>query len=334
VRVINLIAPAGEPDDEPQPLHGLVGHSPAMRRVVDQISRLAACSAPVLIVGETGTGKELIARAMHECGPRRARPFVAINCAALQRELVESELFGHRRGAFSGALADHRGLLRAGAGGTVLLDEITEMSPLLQAKLLRVLQERSVRPVGALNEVPLDVRFIASCNRDLAASLRDGLLRADLYYRLSVSVIAVAPLAERAADIPLLVAHHLRVLNRRYADNAGDWRDISPEAIEALAGYAWPGNVRELFNVLEGAYIACTGRLIRPADLALPPAPERVHAAAITDRPAAAGSTCAQQERALIEHMLRATGGNKTLAARRLGISRKRLYARLARYSR
>jgi transcriptional regulator with PAS, ATPase and Fis domain len=333
--MISLIAPAREPEDAPRPqhLHGLVGDSPAMRRVADQIPRLAACSAPVLIVGETGTGKELIARAIHECGPRRTQPFMAINCAALPRELVESELFGHRRGAFSGALADHRGLLRAGAGGTVLLDEITEMSPMLQAKLLRVLQERTVRPVGALRELPLDVRFIASCNRDLAASPRDGLLRADLYYRLSVSIIAVAPLAERTADIPLLVAHHLRVLNHRYAEHPSDWRGISAEALDALAAYPWPGNVRELFNVLEGAYIACGGDAIRPADLALPPT-ERVAVAAITDRPPAAGSTCAQQERALIERTLRATGGNKTLAARQLGISRKRLYARLARYAR
>jgi transcriptional regulator with PAS, ATPase and Fis domain len=309
--------------------HGVVGRSPAMQQVFDEIERVATGSAPVLIVGETGTGKELIARAIHERSARCRGPYVAINCAALPRELVESELFGYRRGAFSGALMDHPGLFRAAYGGTVLLDEITEMSHELQAKLLRVLQERTVRPVGAVTEEALDVRFIASSNRDLDDALRAGLLRTDLYYRLSVGVIAVPPLRARADDVALLSEHHLGVLNQRYGGTMRERRGITRDALEALACNGWPGNVRELFNVLERAFMACRSPLIQRADLALPSSCSAPAAATRT----AAASTYAESERALIERTLDSTGGNKARAARQLGISRKRLYARIAKYA-
>jgi DNA-binding NtrC family response regulator len=195
--------------------HDIVGRSAAMQRVFGQIARAGAGTAPVLVLGETGTGKELAARAIHRSSPRREGPFIALNCAALPSELIESELFGHRRGAFSGAHADCLGLFRAAAGGTLLLDEITEMGPDLQAKLLRVLQERAVRPVGAVTEEPVDVRIVASTNRDPDAALRSGVLRADLYYRLCVTTVTLPPLRVRREDIPALVEYHLSVLNRR-----------------------------------------------------------------------------------------------------------------------
>ena len=309
---------------------GLIGRSAPMRQVFEQIAQLGAGCAPVFIAGETGTGKELIARALHHAGPRRAGPFVAINCAALPRDLIESELFGYARGAFSGAATDHVGLLRAASGGTLLLDELTEMSPALQAKLLRAVQDNAVRPVGAVAEVPVDVRFIASSNRDVEDALRNGLLRADLYYRLSVGLIAVPPLRERDGDVRLLAEQHLAILNQRYADPALGLRVLDADALELLRCHAWPGNVRELFNVLERAVIASRRSIIGGADLGLHSVPAEVGA-----RPRiAAVATCAQHERALIERTLHHAGGNKTRAARQLGISRKKLYARIASYTR
>jgi transcriptional regulator with PAS, ATPase and Fis domain len=226
--------------DTPPTFHGMVGCSAAMRRVFEQIARLAASPASVLIAGETGTGKEIIASAIHAAGPRARRPFVAVNCAALPRELVESELFGHVRGAFSGATADHLGLVRAAAGGTLLLDEITEMLPELQAKLLRVLQERCVRPIGALTEIPVDARIIASTNRDPRGAMQSGLLRPDLYYRLSVNQITVPPLRERPVDIAVLVEHCLARLNDRWRDTVQPPRGITPEALDALTRQGGP----------------------------------------------------------------------------------------------
>ena len=310
--------------------HGVVGRSPVMQRLFEQVARVAAGSAPVLIVGETGTGKELIARAIHDRGPRRAGPFVAVNCAALPRELIESELFGYKRGAFSGALTEHLGLVRAAAGGTVLLDEITEMSPELQAKLLRVVQELSVRPVGSIAEVAVDVRFVASTNRDPDSVLRGGVLRRDLYYRLAVGEIAVPPLRERGDDVVLLVEHYLAVLNQRYGGT--ERRSLAGDALEALLHRPWPGNVRELFNVVERAFIAAPSLQIRCKDLALPPlASDPAPVAPSAFRPGV--STYAETERALIVRTLDSTDGNKARAARQLGISRKRLYARIAKYA-
>jgi DNA-binding NtrC family response regulator len=307
--------------------HGMVGRSGAMQRVFAQIMRTAASSAPVLILGETGTGKELAARAIHHAGPRRAGPFIALNCAALPRDLIESELFGHKRGAFSGAIADCVGLVRAAAGGTLLLDEITEMGPELQAKFLRVLQDHAVRPVGSVIEEPVDVRVIASSNRDPEAALRSGVLRADLYYRLRGSTLVMPSLDTRRDDIPDLVEHHLSVLNRQYGGPAPKVRGITARALRALRTAPWPGNVRELQYVVENAFTMC-GSIIRLENLDFASSVPELGPAEVCARL----PTFHENERTLIERVLRVTRGNKVRAARELGISRKALYARMARY--
>lgn len=267
-----------------------------------------------------------MAQALHQCGQRSAYPFIGVNCAALPRELIESELFGYQRGAFSGALAEHLGLFRAAAGGTLLLDEITEMSLEMQAKLLRVLQERVVRPVGSIKEVPVDVRIVAATNRDPRAALASGVLRPDLYYRLCGSTIALPALREREDDIVLLVEHGMAVLNERYGCTGAARRGVTPAAMEVLRGRAWPGNVRELFNVLESAFTSAQSLHIGVADLG----------EATTASPTAGVphlGTYQETERDLIQRALASTRGNKLLAARRLGISRKKLYSRLAKYA-
>jgi DNA-binding NtrC family response regulator len=309
--------------------HGIVGRSPEMRAVFERVKRVAPGPAPVLVLGETGTGKEMVARAIHECGPRLNGPFIALNCAALPRDLIESELFGYRRGAFTGAVADCLGLFRAARGGTILLDEITEMGPYLQAKLLRVLQERTVRPVGSVNEEPVDVRIIASTNRDPDAALRSRLLRPDLYYRLSVSTIVLPPLRKRLGDVMPLVEYQLRALNERYGSGTASGRGITSDAMQLLQGQEWPGNVRELFNVVENAFTMCQSDNIGVDDLTL--AVTKPDAAVVDDVPTVP-PTFEQSERTLIERALAFTGGNKLRAARQLGISRKKLYAKLARY--
>jgi len=307
--------------------HGMVGRAQAMRRLFEQIRRVAVAHGPVLVLGETGTGKELVARAIHAAASRRDGPFVALNCAALPRELIEAELFGYKRGAFSGALTERPGLFRAAAGGTLLLDEITEMAPELQAKLLRVLQERTVRPVGATVEEPIDVRVVTSSNRDPAAALDGGLLRRDLYYRLSVTTLVVPPLCERRDDVPALVEYQLERLNRRAADATP--RGISSAAMVALMQHDWPGNVRELLNAVEHAFTMCSRLLIDVDDFDLAPPAAPAPALPVTDTL----PTAAESERRLIEQALVLTGGNKLRAARRLGISRKKLYAKLALYA-
>ena len=312
---------------EPRPrvFHGMVGGSDVMQQVFAQIRRVAISRAPVLVVGETGTGKELAARAVHAAGPRRRGPFIALNCAALPRELIESELFGHKRGAFSGAVSECLGLFRAAAGGTLLLDEITEMAPDLQAKLLRVLQERAVRPVGSAREEPVDVRIIASSNRDPEGAVQSRLLRADLFYRLSVSKITLPPLRERREDIPALVRYQLGRLNR-YHPAGQRVRGVTPQAMALLCARTWYGNVRELFNVVEDALIA-NGGWVDVEHLVLPAAETEIPPATARGLP-----TFQESERTLIERALALTGGNKVRAARQLGISRKKLYAKLARY--
>jgi DNA-binding NtrC family response regulator len=309
--------------------HGMVGRCPEMQQVFEQIRRLAQGIAPVLIAGETGTGKELIARAIHNEGSRSGGPFVAVNCAALPGELIESELFGYRRGAFSGAVTDHVGLFRAASGGTLFLDEITEMSRELQAKLLRVVQERAVRPLGSVTEVPIDCRIITSTNRDPHEILTSRVLRSDLYYRLCVSMITVPPLRERGDDIMLLVEHHMSGLNEHYGHSLPGVRGLTADAMAEILARDWPGNVRELFNALEDAFTRARALHINPADLPL---------ARLAVEPAAAGTdadaeTFAAAERALIARALIATQGNKVRAARYLGISRKKLYAKLAKYT-
>jgi DNA-binding NtrC family response regulator len=324
------IAPAAIADDEANgddaiaPFHGMVARSALMQRVFEKIARIASATSPVLILGETGTGKELVARAIHGCGSRREAPFIAVNCAALPRELIESELFGYRRGAFSGAITECVGLFRAAAGGTLLLDEVTEMAPELQAKLLRVLQDRVVRPVGSVTEIPIDVRVIASSNRDPEEALASGALRADLYYRLSSSTILLPPLRARREDVPVLVDHWL-------AQTAGEGarRRVTPAAMALLVSQPWPGNVRELFNVIAETYAMSGEGDLDVADLR--------RAARMPATPSSGAEprhlpTLEGAERDLIERTLHATGGNKVHAARHLGISRTQLYVKLAKY--
>ncbi len=242
----------------PHNFHGIVGDSPATRALVRKITGLAAGRTTVLIIGESGTGKELVARAIHQASAPDS-PFVALNCAALPKDLIESELFGYVKGAFSGANQDQPGLFRSAHGGTLFLDEITEMNPETQAKLLRVIQERRVRPVGGTREVPVDVRIVASTNREPDEAVREGYLRKDLYYRLAVGILRAAPLRERSDDIPLLAAHFIDLFNEKFARNP-PISSIEPDALEALIRYPWPGNIRELCNAIEVAFAFCSAR--------------------------------------------------------------------------
>jgi two-component system, NtrC family, response regulator AtoC len=316
--------------------HGLVGSSPSMRRLYDRIEAAAGTRGTMLIVGESGTGKELVARAIHECGVAPTAPFVALNCAAIPKDLIESELFGYRKGAFSGANADYLGLFRAAEGGTLFLDEVTEMAPETQTKLLRAVQERSVRPVGSTKETPVNVRLVASTNRDPEEAVRAGHLRQDLYYRLQAGVLSVPALQERSDDIPLLVEHFIEFFNEKLQPRI-PVRGIEENAIAAMVGFAWPGNVRELSNAIEGAFTFGRSPMIRLQDL-----PTGI-AGSQRDRPALHSSrlppdsersigTFAEAERELIERALKATEGNKVQAAALLRISRKKLYAKIEKY--
>jgi DNA-binding NtrC family response regulator len=314
--------------------HGLVGASASMQQLYRRLEAAATTRGNLLIVGESGTGKELVARAVHECGARAGRPFVGLNCAALPKDLIESELFGYKRGAFSGATSEYLGLFRAADGGTLFLDEITEMSADTQSKLLRAIQERAIRPVGSTREQAVDVRLIASTNRDPQAAVVDGHLRQDLYYRLQAAVIAVPPLRERREDIPLLVEHFIARFNQDLGRTVGG---IEQRALDALLQYQWPGNVRELSNAIEGAMTFGTEPLIRLEDLpssitgveTLKPASSPVLPPPQTS---AGVGTFAEVERDLIIRALETCEWNKVHAAALLKISRKKLYAKINKY--
>jgi DNA-binding NtrC family response regulator len=303
------------------------GKSAAMRRVLAAIERFAESAASVVITGESGSGKELVARTIHQMSPRHAGPYVGLNCAAIPETLMESELFGHERGAFTGAERRREGCFEAANSGTLLLDEITEMKPELQAKLLRVLEERRVRRVGGNAEINLDVRVLAASNRDIAQSVRDGKLREDLYYRLNVFTIQLPPLRERSEDLPPLVSsfiRHYAALNHR------DVIDVDDECLAALRAHPWPGNVRQLRNVIERACIVCRGRVITKHDL-----PEEFQSIAQLNTgyiKLRLGSTLDDMEKELIFRTIEFTGGNKTRAAEVLGVSAKTLYNKLERY--
>jgi transcriptional regulator with PAS, ATPase and Fis domain len=321
--------------EKPTQFHGIVGQGSAVRNMIGKIVALSAGRSTVLIVGESGTGKELIARAIYEASAPNS-PFVALNCAALPKDLIESELFGYFKGAFSGANQDHLGLFRSAQGGTLFLDEITEMSPETQAKLLRVIQERCVRPVGGMREVPVDVRIIASTNREPESAVREGHLRKDLYYRLAVGVVRAAPLRERKEDIALLVRHFVDLFNSRFAKKI---TTIETAAFDLLANHSWPGNIRELSNAIEAALSFSNSDILKLEDFALPdqassgcavgPPPNNVQDAIEAEGPVVF-SSLKKVERDHIVWTLYNTGGNKALAARMLGISRKSLYDRLA----
>jgi transcriptional regulator with PAS, ATPase and Fis domain len=300
-----------------------------MRELYRRIEAVGRARAIALVVGESGTGKELVARAVHECGPNPNAPFVPLNCAALPKELIESELFGYKRGAFTGAATEYLGLFRAAEGGTLFLDEVTEMNPDTQSKLLRAIQERKVRPVGSSTEVSTDVRVIASTNRDPEQALKDKQFRQDLYYRLQASTLRVPPLRDRAEDIPLLSHHFIDLFNQKLM-RPTHVDGIEDNALQALSACAWPGNVRELSNAIEAAFIFGRTPMIELRDL--PPAIGGK--AEQSSRPASSVlvGTFAEAERDIIARALEMSGGNKVHAARTLKISRKRLYAKIEKY--
>jgi DNA-binding NtrC family response regulator len=303
----------------------LIGNSPQMREVQKLIGRAAAGSSSVLITGETGTGKELVARLLHDSSARAGKPFVAVNCAAIPRELLESELFGHVKGAFTGAIADRKGAFRQADGGTLLLDEIGDMSLDMQAKLLRVLEERVVTPVGASRGEPVDLRIVAATHHDLPKLVEEQRFRQDLYFRLNVLPIHIPPLRERPADIADLAAHFLR----RVA--APESTALSEAAVARLQAYSWPGNVRELRNVMERAAALGRGAVVDAADLAFlgqrqtPPTAEFD----LVLLGGELGAAVEALERTMIRRALQACGGNRAEAARRLGIHRQLLYKKL-----
>ncbi len=307
----------------------LIGDSVAMRGVHDLVARVADSDATVLVVGESGTGKEVVARVIHKRSHRHAKPFIAINCAAMPEQLLESELFGHVRGAFTDAKEAHPGLFVQANGGTLFLDEIGDMPLALQPKLLRALQERTVRPVGGKTEVPVDVRIVAATNRDLETAIDEKRFREDLYYRINVVQIALPPLRARAADILPLAQQFIRVFAEQSKKNV---TGLSREVAEKLAAYAWPGNVRELQNSMERAVALTRFEEIRVDDL-----PEKIrdyrfsHVLVAGNDPAEL-VPLEEVERRYILRVLEAVAGNKTAAARVLGLERKTLYRKLERY--
>jgi two-component system response regulator PilR (NtrC family) len=312
----------------------MFGHSEPMRRVFELVQRAATARTTVLITGESGTGKERIARALHEASERKGKPFLVVNCGAIPEALMEAELFGHERGAFTGAVASRLGIFREADGGTVLLDEIGELAPALQVKLLRVLQERTVRPLGASAEVPVDVRVLAATNRPVEEDVRAGRFRQDLYYRLNVIRIEVPPLRERRDDIRLLAEHFL---GRCCAEQRKEIRGLSPDALRALEGYAFPGNVRELENVIERAVALATGPTIGLGDL-----PREISGAAAQPTPALVGlpeegcnleEILGEVERRMILQALDKSGGVRTQAARLLGVTLRSLRYRLQKHA-
>ncbi len=315
----------------------IVGRSPQMRSVLNAIGRVAPTESTVLVRGATGTGKELVARAIHEESARRSRPFVAVNCSALAEGVLESELFGHARGAFTGAVSDRKGLFEAADGGTIFLDEIGDISAAMQAKLLRVLQEREVTRVGTAKPLSVDVRVIAATHRDLEAMVEEGTFRADLYFRLKVFQIPVPHLRERAEDIPVLASTALEQWNREVREPSRRIAGLSDETLEVLAAYDWPGNVRELMAAIEHACIVCDGPRILPCHL--PDDVREPEEGAEEDEaaPEPEGARRYQApdpeaERASIIEALEAADGNRTRAAAMLGMGRTTLWQKLKAY--
>lgn len=309
---------------------GLIGRSQAMQRVFEAIEQVAPTRASVLLLGETGTGKEVVARAIHRASPRARQLFVAVNCAAIPADILESELFGHVRGAFTGAHKDRVGKFELAQGGTLFLDEITEMPFPLQAKLLRVLQEKTVERLGSNRAIELDIRIIAATNRDPQEAVAEKKLREDLYYRLNVFTIELPPLRERREDVPLLARHFLE---QHAAEFGYPCPDLSPEALAWLQNYAWPGNVRELENMMERALVLTRGQT--PVTLAQLPVTGAAAAPPDPD-PEDDDLTLAPQvaalEQRLIRRALERSGDNKAEAARLLGISERTLWYKLKKY--
>ena len=313
--------------------HTILSKSPRMHDVFELISHVAQTISTVLIFGETGTGKELVARAVHDASPRRGHPFVAVNCAALPESLLESELFGHEKGAFTGAVGQRKGRFELAHGGTIFLDEIGEIPPSMQAKMLRVLQERRFERVGGTQTVEADVRVIAATNRDLLKLSKEGKFREDLYYRLNVVKIDLPPLRERPEDIPLLAAHFAQ----KFSSPGSSPKTISPEAMELLLQHRWPGNIRELENAIERATVTSRDDMIRPENLPgeiLKPARPRPHLPVDLSRPLTdqlAELTAAFEERYL-RRALKRTKGHIGRTARLTGLSRRTITDKIALY--
>jgi two-component system nitrogen regulation response regulator GlnG len=322
----------------------IVGSCPAMCEVYKAIGRVAAQDVPVLITGESGTGKELVARAVYQHGPRARAPFLALNCAAIPENLLESELFGHEKGAFTGADRRRIGKFEQCNGGTLFLDEVGDMSPATQAKVLRLLQEQAFERVGGNETVRTDVRLIAATHRDLEAWSAQGKYRPDLYYRLGIFTIHLPPLRERGDDLPMLVQHYVRRFNRELGREV---REVASEAMERLCGHPWPGNIRELQSVLKQALLRSTGLVLIPAFLPLPMGAPRTAALAVPPAGESASlesfirqrlqtgsndlyeETFRRVEQFLLPLVMQSTGGNKAQAARILGLSRPTLRMKL-----
>ncbi|WP_312346945.1 sigma-54 dependent transcriptional regulator [Stenotrophomonas acidaminiphila] len=320
------------PSPPPESASRLLGESQAMADLRTTIAKVARSQAPVYIVGESGVGKELVARTIHDQGARAAGPFIPVNCGAIPGELMESEFFGHKKGSFTGAHADKPGLFQAAHGGTLFLDEVAELPLQMQVKLLRAIQEKSVRPVGSATEVPVDVRILSATHKDLAALVQDGRFRHDLYYRINVIELRVPPLRERRGDLPQLAA---AILSRLARSQQLPTPLLSPSALDALAGYAFPGNVRELENVLERALALADGDSIGASDLRLPTARGDAGCAAedaaveVDAGNAALPSYIEQMERAAIQKALEENRWNRTRTAAQLGITFRALRYKL-----
>lgn len=313
------LAEVVSPERASRAFHQLVGESQAMAEVFEQLEQAAEVDVTVLVRGETGTGKELAARAIHAASRRRTAPLVCVNCAAIPEPLLESELFGHVKGAFTGATRDKVGVFEAASGGVLFLDEIGDLGPTVQVKLLRALQEREIRKIGSLKAVKVDVRIVSATHRDLAALVAAGEFREDLYYRIRVFELNLPPLRQRRGDLRLLTEHFLREFNRQHGR---DVRDLSPAAWEAIERYSWPGNVRELRNALEHAFVTVRGETLEAKNL-----PIDIRGAI----PQVPTVDTAQGEREQIVAALQQAGGKKALAASLLGISRVTLWKKIKR---
>jgi DNA-binding NtrC family response regulator len=303
----------------------LLGRTSVMTGVYKQIAHAASADAPVLIIGESGTGKELVARAIHQHGTRATRPFVPINCGAITETLLESELFGHIKGSFTGAIADAKGVFQTAHTGTVFLDEVGEMSPALQVKLLRCIQEGEIRPVGSSRTMTVDVRIVAATNVDVQRAVAENKFRQDLFYRLGVVIITLPPLRDRQDDIPLLVERFLQGASGKL----GKYLELTPAAMEALTAYHWPGNVRELENLIERLVVFSRGRRVDVSDLppTITPRPPALEKRLFDDLP-----TLEEVERRYLLYVLEQVANNRTRAAEVLGIDRRTLYRMAERF--
>jgi two-component system response regulator PilR (NtrC family) len=337
---LKLAEPKADTEDTADEPGLLLGKSPEIRKLRNQTRKLARSQAPVFISGESGSGKELVARMIHLQGPRREGPFIAVNCGAIPSELMESEFFGHKKGSFTGAVENKDGLFRSANGGTLFLDEVADLPLAMQVKLLRAIQEKAVRPVGDTKEVPVDIRVLSATHKNLPELVQEGSFRQDLFYRINVIELAVPPLRERPDDIPLLSNHILERIAKEYEC---DPASLTPAAVERLISYEFPGNVRELENVLERAFTLCDADQIDAADLHLGNGVQHAASASqiIAQGEAGEGGISVPDgeidlegylegiERQAIEKALEATRWNKTAAAKRLGISFRALRYRL-----